>query len=730
MRVKILVWALVFVVSACAVVWATTLREEEVTCPVCDFTFKAFGVMSTNSFGGQDTDFCVHARGTPPRPYGVWTCPKCYYSNAAFKFADEPSEGTAKKILEELQPPWPIKEDMSQKEIPGWAKFDLAATVAQWEGVNEADLAGIYLQASWAARLELERCFQPLYEDKKQRRMFEDHDDVLDLIGTLLYQDEALRPRLEGFSQKLQGLRQEVSGSDPRAMNPKDLDMKVAQALLAEVREGKLLQEQTAFQEFMAAALYRARGENMLAIPIFERTRESEALPAPFRAVSGNMLESIEIERRFQRKALETVEEAIEKGLLKDEALAVHQYLAGELLRRLEEPERAASWYQSALESESIPAHVLPLAEAALKSIGVEYEVSEEERLASRKRTVEKFITALNDPETAGSAAGPLAALADPLALPGILKALKHEDKDVRWYAARVLDNIPDDSGQVVAALIDVLLNDPEQGPRWAAATSLANIASPKSKEALIEALQSDPYEHVRSDAARGLGKIGDPAAIHVLEQAVGEADMYVRPAAIGALGEIADARSVDFLLGLLDGSEEGREVRWETIQALGMIADPRSVPRLLAIYPESPSACQVALSRITNTFFWPAPDPKDFMAMREQPQPKALADFSTWWEENKDRSREEWVLAGFQRAGYTIEDLTEQESIPVLIQSLRSPHQSIRFNTAKVLKTLTGQDFGWRSITATDIFPRTVFERNLAVKQWEQWWEENKPGQ
>jgi HEAT repeat protein len=706
MRVKILAWALVFVVSACAVVRATTLREEEVTCPVCDFTFKAFGVTSTNSFGGQDTDFCVHARGTPPRPYGVWTCPKCYYSNPASKFADVPSEGTAKRILEELKPPWPIKEDMSQKDIPGWVKFGLLATVAQWEGANEADLAGIHLQASWAARLQLQWALAPLFKNAQ------------------------MQGKLAALSERVDRLMQETAEGDPDSTNPRDLEVKAAGALLDEVREGKLPPEEVPLQEFLAALLYRGRGENPQAVSVLARLKESEGSAPALRAVCRNLLESIDIERRFQRETLGMIEKAMEKGLLKGQDLAVNQYLLGELHRRLGEPEKAVPWYRKAIESEAVPTHIMAMAEAARKSVGVDYEVSEDDRLASRRRTVDRLITALNDPETAGSAAGPLGALADPLALPGILKALKHEDKDVRWYAAGVLDNIPDDSGQVVAALIDVLLNDPEQGPRWAAATSLANIASPKSKEALIAALQSDPYEHVRSDAARGLGKIGDPAAIHVLEKAVGEADMYVRPAAIEALGEIADARSVDFLLGLLDDSEEGREVRWETIQALGMIADARSVPRLLAIYPESPSACQVALSRITNTFFWPAPDPKDFMAMREQPQPKALADFSTWWEENKGRSREEWVLAGFQRAGYAVNYLAKPESIPVLIEALKNPHQSIRFNAAKALKTLTGQAFGWRPITAADNFPRTVFERNLAVKQWEQWWEESKPGQ
>ncbi len=711
MRVKILAWVVVFVVSACAVVQATTLREEEVTCPVCDLTFKAFGVMSTNSSGGQDTDFCVHARGTPPGPYSVWTCPKCYYSKSASDFAAGVNEQTKKKILAELKPPWPIKEDMSQKDIPGWAKFDLLAIVAQWEGANEADLAGIYLQASWAARLELERCFQPLYEDKEQRRMFEDRSDVLDLIGTVLYQDEALRPRLEGFSEKVRGLWQEVSGGDLRSMNPKDLDMKVAQALLAEVAAGELSPADSALQEFEAAALYRARGENGLAVPMLQRLQESEVLPPPFRAVSGNMLESIEIERRFQREALEMVEEAIEKGLLKDEALAVHQYLAGELLRRLEEPERAASWYQSALESESVPTHIMAMAEAALKSIGVEYEVSEENRLASRKRAVDKLIAALNDPETADFAARQLGALADPLAVPGVIEAMKHEDAEVRASAARAFQWLPDESGAAVDALCDLLLNDPDEDVRAAAASSLADIASEKSKDALIEALLKGTSVYARENAARALGNIGNPSAGPALMQALDDEYFMTQGAAVRALGIVGYPECIPRLMEAL-----GRYYRGE---------DPAVAGGIVGCVDEN----EEALCLITNTWFWPQEYPLD-LAERKALRDRAYKEFQAWWEANKDKSPEEWVLSGFRRAGYAIEDLAEQESIPVLIRALEDERRAVRFNALKTLRNLTGQSFGWVQVPSRATYPRIIFESGAGLKQWEQWWEENKPKQ
>ena len=366
------VFVVALLLALAGAVGATTLQEVEVTCPVCSLKFKVFEVMSTNSFGGQDTDFCVHAAGTPPDPYAVWTCPKCLYSGSAETFAKAVSEETKKKVLAELKSPWPIKEDMSQKDIPGWVKFDLAASVAGWEGVGPADVAGLYLEASWAARVEVERCFQSLYSDPEKRALFEDRSHVLALIVQVLEEDAALKPSLEAFRQAIDALWSQIFEGSAGEENRKDLDMKLAEALLARVGEGKLPAEEAALEEFAAGAVYRVHGENLLAIPILKKLRTSEALPAPFRTVAGNMLESIDVERRYQRKFIETAKPVLDKNLLEGGKLAAYLYLVGELHRRLGEPAEAASWYKKAIACPDIPAEGRAMAEAQLKSLGLD----------------------------------------------------------------------------------------------------------------------------------------------------------------------------------------------------------------------------------------------------------------------------------------------------------------------------------------------------------------------
>jgi hypothetical protein len=93
---------------------------------------------------------------------------------------------------------------------------------------------------------------------------------------------------------------------------------------------------------------------------------EAEALPVLFQTVSKSLLESIEIERRYQREAHANLENAIGNASFTGEDLAVRRYLMGELHRRLGEPQKAAAWYRSAIDSAELSDGVLQWARAAM----------------------------------------------------------------------------------------------------------------------------------------------------------------------------------------------------------------------------------------------------------------------------------------------------------------------------------------------------------------------------
>jgi uncharacterized protein (DUF2225 family) len=122
----------------------TTLRQIELRCPVCDNEFKSQSVVSTNAFGGKRTDFHERAAGTQPLAYLIHMCGECGYSGgeADFTPATDVSPVLKQHVLEELAP-------LRPSLVCGSEKYEAAAKVAQWQGMEPRHIADLLLRASW-----------------------------------------------------------------------------------------------------------------------------------------------------------------------------------------------------------------------------------------------------------------------------------------------------------------------------------------------------------------------------------------------------------------------------------------------------------------------------------------------------------------------------------------------------------------------------------------------------
>lgn len=123
----------------------TTLRQIELSCPVCGNGFASQAVLSTNSFGGKRTDFHERAAGTQPLPYFVHMCSRCGYTGSERDFGDEAEVGPLLKehVWDELAPRLP------SGNVTGSDKYDFAARVATWQGCEPRRVADLYLRAAW-----------------------------------------------------------------------------------------------------------------------------------------------------------------------------------------------------------------------------------------------------------------------------------------------------------------------------------------------------------------------------------------------------------------------------------------------------------------------------------------------------------------------------------------------------------------------------------------------------
>jgi len=135
--------------------------------------------------------------------------------------------------------------------------------------------------------------------------------------------------------------------------------------------------------------------------------------------------------------------------------------------------------------------------------------------------------------------------------------------------------------------LIKILESDPDWNKRFGAASKLFRLGKEKSVDPLIKALQNDSHP-MRRFAAVLLGRLGDPRAtwalIAALRQALSEKDKTITYHTKEALVKIKSSDLPSILTSTIDDSEEFFEMRIMALNLLGEIADTKSVECLIQV--------------------------------------------------------------------------------------------------------------------------------------------------
>lgn len=192
--------------------------------------------------------------------------------------------------------------------------------------------------------------------------------------------------------------------------------------------------------------------------------------------------------------------------------------------------------------------------------------------------SVEAVAGCLTDPELSvqEAASAVLASIADERVRDPLSRALKSHDWIVRMHAVKALGRIQDP--QSVPALIP-LLQDTVKAVREEVSSALASIGE-AAIPGLLAALMH-PEWLVRLHAVESLGKTKSPQAVEPLLSALfNDGDAAVREDAVRALGDIGDARAVDFLFTAM----KDPALRTLAVEALGRIGDRRAVPILIEV--------------------------------------------------------------------------------------------------------------------------------------------------
>ncbi len=304
---------------------ATKKVESQFTCPVCRNGFLDYEIGSTNSFGGQDRDFLRRAGGDQPVLIFPKTCPACFYSGYRYDFSSGINIPPAVKqqILQQgmLKPGVQIPKGAKSYEIPASARYDLIAQTYQLRGKPEEDMAQQFLSASWATRLE--SYLLPAA-----------------ILGEELTEKVKKREGAQWKPEQTGGPENHVLGSIQRGRQCAE----AARSLDGEERMIAAL---------AAIHILRLNGENTEVLQILPllRTVMPEKQFADFARLISD---SIARERDFQSKAVLLFEKvAPTKQDSKDKAALT--YLCGELHRRLENWDKARSYYEQCLKMAGRP---------------------------------------------------------------------------------------------------------------------------------------------------------------------------------------------------------------------------------------------------------------------------------------------------------------------------------------------------------------------------------------
>jgi HEAT repeat protein len=129
---------------------------------------------------------------------------------------------------------------------------------------------------------------------------------------------------------------------------------------------------------------------------------------------------------------------------------------------------------------------------------------------------------------------------------------------------------------------------------RTAVVIALRRAGLVQAVPAVSDLLLTDPADSVRRAAANALGEFGDPAASPALRRALDDESTTVQLWVIKSIGRLRDRESVERLTGFLDSPNWG--YRSYAAQALGDIGDQRATEPLLAHLDDPKGAVQIAI--------------------------------------------------------------------------------------------------------------------------------------
>lgn len=130
-------------------------NQVHLQCPGCDHTFTSQLVVDF-PLAGQDSDYCPQYSGPNPLPHMLHTCSECGFIGFQADFSSIDDQDALLRLRQAIRGFQNADGSVDVESLSGAERYRRAAVFALYMGRSNTEIAELYLQATWCARLDEE----------------------------------------------------------------------------------------------------------------------------------------------------------------------------------------------------------------------------------------------------------------------------------------------------------------------------------------------------------------------------------------------------------------------------------------------------------------------------------------------------------------------------------------------------------------------------------------------
>ncbi len=650
---------------------ATSSKSVDAECPVCSNQFSASILMSTNNFGGFDSDLCQNARGSSPLMTRIWGCPACNFCGYSDDFEEKLTDARKAELKNWLDKDIKVddkKPGNNYDVIPPQTRYEVAARIGELSKKTALEIGRLYLNAAWACR----------------------HLGLIDVASdsTTMVEDSP-EPDLTIF----QALEANSQGIKPSENFAADM-FKILETTAAAFDELKIPDSELVSSYLVLARLFRSSGENQQAENFLARAiaaDKSGRIAREAEAIRFSMKE----EARFQVKAAEWLEKGLQDPGLKEQEKTQMTLTLAETFRRIGNFEKAEKYYLQLFESEKLPEIFLEIARNGFAAIGRPQLFPEEKAKVFVAQRIKEALSLLKDPVDGRYVAGYLRNCSDRETIfPELVKLIRGNDEDAAENAIRSMSDTSPESLKLHLELfeqgrfVDIVLNN------------LREFGDRLPPEPFISRFSAQPASENTGKLLELIVAIGGKAATDAI---LARAEKEFSPDAVRALSqnEPDDYNKAAFYRNLITSLITCDDLR--ALEVLQQVIENAKVDGINSFGYSLVTEAGTAVEFIINHYLgFSVVIKREREPQFNQPddslldKPFALArnNLREWLAANGAKSREQIVADGFLTAGYNITPASDVQCLKELIAGLSDHFYPIRYHSYNALVKRTGVSF------------------------------------